>query len=774
MDVLSLFRGWVFAILGSVLALSASAQCDIRISGIVKDADTGDPLPFSSIAIKGNPGGVSADVDGKFVMKGVCRGELVLSVSHLACERMDFRFLVVSDTLLVFELPHKHNELQEVLVVRSRRENQPLLPVSELEGRKLFEVAGKSLAEGLTSINGVQMLRTGSNIAKPMIHGLTGSRVLILNNGIRQEGQQWGNEHAPEIDPFIANRLTVVKGAASVRYGPDAIAGVVLVETPLLPFGGGLGADATIVGSSADRSTAISTTVQYSPERLRQLSFRIQGSAKRGGDVRTPNYRLMNSGTNEANFSLATGWKGEVLQVDAYYSQFNSRIGIFSGSHIGNLTDLQLAFDRDEPLEQRPFSYSIGRPYQLVQHELFKANAVVLTGDIGKLSLNFARQYNLREEYDKDFNSRSGGAPELNYEITSKSSELVWDHAPYKGFNGMVGVSFMSQGNTFEGRMFIPNYASNSLGFFMVEKKPLGKWVLETGVRFDNRMLDVYMRKSGLVIQTSHDYTALSGQFGAMYNMSDSTSLRISVGSGWRPPGVNELYSNGLHHGASSVEIGNLNLEEEKSIGLNVSLLHPISKSTTVDLSAYYDRFDGFIYLQPVKPATLTIRGAFPTFRYLQTDADLYGFDLMLKHSVSKSLSINTSASLVRAYNKSRGGWISQMPADRIAIGADWNRSSSNGLRNWSLGFDVQQVFKQTRGVGDDYVGAPGSYALISVEAGCDLIVKGHTIQFSLAMDTALDHAYRDYLNRYRYFADEVGRNLTLRVRKTFGSIEKH
>lgn len=772
MGALSSFRGLVFAMLSSVLSLSVSAQCDIRISGIVKDADTGEPLPFSSIAVKGSPGGVSADMDGKFIMTGVCKGEVVLSVSHLACERMDFRFLLVSDTTLVFELPHKHNELQEVLVVRSRRENQPLLPVSEIEGRQLFEVAGKSLAEGLTSINGVQMLRTGSNIAKPMIHGLTGSRILILNNGIRQEGQQWGNEHAPEIDPFVANRLTVIKGAASVRYGPDAIAGVVLVETPLLPYGGGLGAEATLTGSSADLATAISSTLQFSPERLRQLSFRIQGSAKRGGDIRTPNYRLMNTGVNEANFSWAAGWKGEVVQLDAYYSQFNSKIGIFTGSHIGNLTDLQLAFDRDEPLEQRPFSYDIGRPYQSVQHELFKANAVVFAGDIGKLSLNFARQYNLREEYDKDFDFRSAGAPELNYEITSKSSELIWDHAPLKGFNGMVGVSYMNQANTFEGRMFIPNYVGNNLGIFIIEKKPLGRWTLETGIRLDNRLLDVYMRKNGVVVQTNHDYTAVSGQIGAMYNLTDSTSVRLSIGTGWRPPGVNELYSNGLHHGASSVEIGNVSLKEEKSIGLNASLVHSISKAMSIDLSVYYDRFDDFIYLQPVKPATLTIRGAFPTFKYLQADADLYGFDLMLKHEVSKSVSINSSTSIVRAYNKSRGGWISQMPADRIAFGGDWKHSSLNGMRKWSFGLDIQHVFKQTRGVIDDYVGAPGAYSLLSVEAGYDMFVKGHAIQFSLAIENLLDNSYRDYLNRYRYFADDVGRNLTIRIRKTFGSIE--
>jgi iron complex outermembrane receptor protein len=528
------------------------------------------------------------------------------------------------------------------------------------------------------------------------------------------------------------------------------------------------------VGASADRSGAVSSTLQFSPDRMRQLAFRLQASAKQGGDIRTPNYRLMNTGTKDANFSWAAGWKGEVLELGAFYSQFNSCVGIFTGSHIGNLTDLQLAFDRDEPLEQRPFSYEIGRPYQRIQHELFKVNTVLSTGDVGKLSLNLARQYNLREEFDKDFDERSKDSPELNYEITSKSSEIVWDHAPFKGFNGLIGVSYMMQANTFEGRMFIPNYENSSVGVFWIEKKPVGKWTLESGVRFDRRMLDVYMRKNNVVVQTGHGYHSLSGQLGGMYHITDSTSIRISIGTGWRPPGVNELYSNGLHHGASSVEIGNPALQEERSIGLNASLVHSLSKSARIDFTAFYDRFDDFIYLQPVKPATLTIRGAFPTFKYLQADADLYGFDMMLGYTASDAISFNSGTSIVRGYNRTRGGWISQMPADRITLGTDWNRNSMDGKREWRMGLKIQHVFKQTRGVADDYLDAPGSYTLLSFQIGHDVVVKGHAIQFALDIDNLLDHAYRDYLNRYRYFADEVGRNLTIRIRKTFGSIEKH
>ncbi|MFM2190412.1 MAG: hypothetical protein RL491_798, partial [Bacteroidota bacterium] len=255
------------------------------VSGIVRDADTGEPLPFSSVAVKGKSGGAITGYDGRFKLQGLCEGELRLMVSHLACEKTDVTLIIARDTNIVVELPHKHNELNEVLIVKSKMDDMPLLTSEAISGDQLALNSGKSLAEGLSSINGVTMLRSGSTVSKPVVHGLSGNRVLILNNGIRLEGQQWGSEHAPEIDPFIAKRMTVIKGSGSVRFGPDAIGGVILVEPASLPQGSGWGAEANMVGVSSNRQGAISSMIQFSPEKLPALAFRLQGTLKQGGDV---------------------------------------------------------------------------------------------------------------------------------------------------------------------------------------------------------------------------------------------------------------------------------------------------------------------------------------------------------------------------------------------------------------------------------------------------------------------------------------------------------
>jgi iron complex outermembrane receptor protein len=179
----------------------------------------------------------------------------------------------------------------------------------ELKGKELAATRGLSLGESLQRITGVTVLQTGNNIYKPVIQGLHSSRVLILNNGIRQEGQQWGSEHAPEIDPYVANRLTVIKGAASVRYGGDAIGGVVLVEPRLLQYKKAVQGEVNLAAFSNNRQGVLSALFEGGFDQKEETSWRIQGTIKRGGNAKTADYWLKNSGVEEMNMSAAAGWR---------------------------------------------------------------------------------------------------------------------------------------------------------------------------------------------------------------------------------------------------------------------------------------------------------------------------------------------------------------------------------------------------------------------------------------------------------------------------------
>lgn len=762
----------LFMLSGSFM-YSVNAQCQFKLYGKVLDADTREPLSFSNVVIIETQTGAATDENGYYMVSGICEGSYTVRVSHLTCESREFKIRIASDTKRDFELPHRHNELLEICIVEEKQRELSTVAFMEVAGRELDKTRGLPLADALSRVSGVTSLKTGSSVSKPVIHGLQGNRILILNNGIRQEGQQWGNEHAPEIDPFIAQRLTVIKGAGSVRYGSDAVAGVVLVEPDELPASPGLSGEVNAVGLSNNREGVVSGIIQQNFARLPSLSWRLQGTLKKGGNTRTPGYWLKNTGYREQNFSAAAGWNKPRYGAEVFYSQFNSEIGIFTGSHIGNLTDLENAFNSDEPREQSGFSYSIDRPSQNAEHELTKAKVWMLTGNTGKLSVTYARQYNLRFEFDRDKPLNDSLAalnePDLTYEITTHSADVVWEHNNISGLQGLAGVSGMYQANTFEGRMFIPNYENYTAGLFLVERWKKNKLQVEAGLRYDIKSLSVYMRRNNFVEETPYNYNQLSATAGLLYDLSAHARLSFNAGTGWRAPGVNEMYSNGLHHGAAAVEIGDLNLKEEKSVNLIAGVNIHDHHRYKAEAAVYFNTFSDFIYLQPELPPTLTIRGAFPTFRYRQTDAFLYGVDFVFEYNLGKSWSADAGLIAVRAEDRDNRGYIPGMPADRFSYGLKRRFKSSGILRETFAGAEISHVMRQTR-VPDksDYIAPPAGYMLVSAEVGGEVVIGKQPVWITLSVTNLLNEKYRDYLNRYRYFADDEGRNIMLKIKVPF------
>ena len=324
----------------------------------------------------------------------------------------------------------------------------------ELSGKELEETKGLSLAEALNKINGVTMLQTGSTISKPVIHGLHSNRILTINNGVRQEGQQWGNEHAPEIDPFIADKLIVIKGVDELRYGSDAIAGVILVEPKALRSIPGYAAEFNTAYFTNNRQYVVSGVWEQQLRKLPSFSYRLQGTFKKGANAATSGYRLNNTGSEEKNFSVTAGWRKEEFNTELFYSHFATKVGIFEGSHIGNLTDLENAIASSKPDDVflGENTYKIQRPYQDVTHHLLKLKSILRKGD-HKFNLLVAGQFNHRKEYDIVRNSNKTG-PQLDLSIYTLSEDLSWEHPKKNNFTGIAGLSMMQQDNSYGGRRF--------------------------------------------------------------------------------------------------------------------------------------------------------------------------------------------------------------------------------------------------------------------------------------------------------------------------------
>ena len=663
-------------------------------------------------------------------------------------------------------------ELKQIDVVGKKKEVAPTQSVVELSGKELDRSRGLSLGETLQKIPGVTVLQTGPSIFKPVIQGMYGQRVLIMNNGVRQEGQQWGSEHAPEVDPFIAGKLTVVKGASAVRYGSDAIGGVILIDSRPLRKKSGIGGEINLGAFSNNRAGVASGIIEYSPAKVAGLSARIQGTFRRGGNSKTPDYYLKNTGLEEYNFSYALGYSKRRAGIELFYSQFNTKIAILSPSHIGNLTDLKLAIASPVPLETSGFSYKIDRPYQQVSHELAKATAYWKTSGGDKISALYALQYNDRKEYDKHRPLNDSLAalnnPELELHITTHSANLVYEHHAIKNFTGSIGLSSSSQANIFKGRYFIPNFKSYAVGIFFIEQWQKNKWMAELGIRYDYKWLQAYYYKNSVYQDPDYLFKNASGSIGLAYQVTEKLKLKANAGTAFRPPHVSELFSKGLHHGAASVEIGDEKLKPEQAYNFSLSA-QVQSKRLSAGASAYYTYIDKYIYLAPVFPATLTIRGAFPTFKYKQVNATFAGIDIWLTDSLTKHFSVSSRASVVYAYNNTTNERLILTPPTRVENGVTYRFDLGKRIVQPYLGISNLIVLrKQNLPDSSDYAAAPSGYTLFNAQAGFYFKVGKQSMELNFSCSNVLNERYRDYLDRFRYYADAVGRNYVLRIKLTF------
>lgn len=752
--------------------------CKSALIGKVIDEHDKTTLDFANVYIVELKRGAVSDSNGYYQIHDLCDGYYTIRISHIGCETITEKVRIEGITRRNFYTEHHSELLKYVEISAIKTIDQSTQSKTDISEEKLNQSKGQSLGDALKSVTGVTTLNTGNSVSKPVIHGMHSNRILIMNNGIRQEGQQWGVEHAPEVDPFIATNISVIKGANSIRYGSDAIAGVILVEPKPLRDSAGIGGEMNLVGMSNGKSGTASAYLEGNFKKLNPLSWRVQGTLKQGGNSSTPNYILVNTGLKEYNFSYALGWTKKKYGAEVFYSQFNTSIGIFSASHIGNLSDLNKAFNSSVPLETGSFTYTIGRPYQHIEHELLKVKSFIKTGDKGKLSLIYARQYNLRYEYDKhsplNDSLKALNKPDLKFELTTHTGEITWEHLRIKKFTGSIGISGITQGNTYEGRALIPNFYNYGAGVFMIERWKKNKFEIEGGVRYDYKWLQVfkyeYIGNSNYeLISPIHKFENFTGNLGCIFKNDSVLTISLNIGTAWRAPSVNELYSNGLHHGAASLEFGDPALRSEKTNNAILTMRYSPMKRLNIEVSPFIHFIDNFIYRQPATTPILTIHGAFPAFYYKQTNATLKGCDIYLNYKLAKSIEVTQKAALLRAWNKTENEWLIMMPSDRYETEFTYRLKQVRKLNSAYVSASFLYVTKQWRvPANSDFAVSPDAYYTVNLHASCKILLHKQSVEFGISVFNLLDKSYRDYLDRFRYFTDALGRNFTLRIKIPF------
>lgn len=775
-----MLRSWAaYALLGVGFGATSTVQAQparFTLSGTVRDA-RGEALPGVTVALDGTALGTTTDADGRYALPGLAAGSYRVVFRYVGYRVRTETVALRAAQRLDVVLREEDVAGDEVVVdnTAARRAEASAQATSVLDAQELAAVRGQTLGAALERLPGVTLLQTGPSIAKPVVRGLHSERVVVVNAGVAQEGQQWGGEHGPEIDPFAAGTIEVVRGVAGVEYGVGAIGGVVKIEPHPLREAAGMEGRAAANLFSNNRQGAASVRVDASNGR--GLSARIQASGRIAGDSRAPGYGLANTGFREGAGQAVVGYHGRRGGFEALASHFQTSLGIFAGAHVPNADALRALYASGTPSVTQDFTYGLEAPRQAIAHSLLSLRGHAETAGGGELSAQLGLQRNRRQEYDRHYRFQTIPEGALAFDLTlwTTSGEVRFRHAPVNalggGFVGMVGVSGIAQVNTNgEAGRLIPNFGALTGGVFVREAYVRGPLTVEAGVRVDGRRLRAYPRVNGEAVTTVTRYASLTGALGATWRVAEAWTVAANVSQGWRPPSVNELYAAGVHHGTAQYEQGDAALVPEQSLGADATVRR-VAGALRGEISAFVNRMDGYLYLRPDTALVETIRGAYPLARYTQDDAMLYGLDGEAEWSLPRlPLRLGATASVVRGDNRARNEPLVGMPADRASLRLTWAAGDALGLRGIEVAAASRFVAKQTHVPASvpDFAPPPPGYRLFDLDLSASFRTRRGEGTVGLSVENVFDTAYRDYLSRWRYFVDAAGRMATLRLEVPF------
>jgi len=747
-------------------------KCNYSLRGIISSADDNEPIGYANIFVNELNRGEVSDDNGNFTIKGLCAGKYRLTISCMSYRTVDTVITIPYKGKISIYMHKGAYDINEITVEDKKPEEEITITKKTLGSADLDASRGKTLGETITAFPGVSVINTGGRTSKPSIHGLHSNRILVLYNGVRLEGQQWKLDYAPEIDPFVASKITVVQGASSVRYGSDAMGGVILVDPPDLRYDPGIEGEVNLVGFSNDKQGILSATAGGNFNRIPGFSWRLQGTLKRGGNAKTPDYYLNNTGIKEQNFTYALGYNKEKYGAELFYSQYNAIYGFYRDSHFHTILDLLHVIETGEINDSLDFTYDLVRPRKDIGHELFKSKVFVKTGNNTQLNITYSRQFNRHDDYYVYCaydTIPENSPPDISFKLTAHTINLDWEHRHSSGIKGITGVDFSHLKSTINNPAYLPKHTDVSYGIYWIESWKHKDLMLEAGLRYDYEKYFLKRRSDTDTIPEELDFQNVSVSLGANYTLFEDLKINLNYGIAWRPPSIHEMFINGVELEDVSIYIGNPGFEPERVYNIVGGVQY--FDSTTVDLAigAYYKKFDSYIFTAPGDETMHTINGFFPVIRFRQAEATIQGIDGHIDFYILRFLSLGIKGSLIRGYNHTIDEYLPLIPPDQIEFNIKYQlKKEYPRIKDVYFMPAYEYNDKQIR-VGIDYApeyfSSPEGYYLLNFEGGATVIFGKQKIIMGFSINNALNTVYRAYLNRLRFFVDDMGRNFSLRVK---------
>ncbi|PTQ99452.1 iron complex outermembrane receptor protein [Mucilaginibacter yixingensis] len=732
-----------------------------ELSGKVTDSQSKQGVPGATVTIAQLRLTTVADVNGNYTFRSLpSKGRFLVEARSVGYKSIIKTVDVSTGGSLDFSLSPSIVETREVVITgtpitgNSKSNSTSAASVSK---DQLLSASSTNLIDALSKqVPGVGQITTGGAISKPVIRGLSYNRVVTLSDGVKQEGQQWGDEHGLEIDQNQGDRVEVLRGASSLLYGSDAIGGVVNILEPLAPAEGHIKGE--VLSSYATNNGLSNNSVMLTGNQG-GFVWRGRASYQNAYDFKTPDGYYINSGFNNTSLSGMLGLNKSWGYSHLNFSYFKNNIGFYDS-------------DPGDPLYTTDgTNRTLDYPRQDIRHYKLAMNNNFLIGT-GSLKLDLGYQKNQRRELDSP-------TPALFFDLNTYSLDAKYYLPEGNGWQPIIGLSTSDEHSLNKGTEFlVPAYDQFAIGAFGYAKKTWNENnTFNLGLRYD------YINNNGKAFSVDgeqkftgfkNSFSNLSGALGYTHVFSEGLNFKANAGSAFRAPNPAELGSNGVHEGTSRYEIGNPNLSPERSYQADATLEFDAGMLNG-SFGVYENYIHDYIYASAHKGDQITVINdsgnsqTFDVYRYGQVNANLYGVEGSLNLHPTKFLHLDNTYSYTHAENRSFDRPLPLIPAGVIHNTLRFE-PKIKALKDFYASVGLDNYFKQYR-IDDTFETPTNAYTLINAGIGATFKLGAQPLKIYVSGNNLTNKAYYDALNRLRpgrlsqedptYGVLNPGRNIT-------------
>ena len=768
------------------------ADAQKKLSGRIIDEKTGEAVPGATVYILELKTGDIADKNGIYSIDKLPKTTVTIQVSFLGYKSIVDKVDMSTVTSRDFKLEQAITEMNEVVVTGTSRATEITrspVPITTLNLKELQQNLSTNIIDAIAKLPGVNAVTTGPNVSKPFIHGLGYNRVLTLFDGVRMEGQQWGDEHGIEVDDNSVDRIEIVKGPASLTYGSDALAGVVNllpassfhidtiqghIDTDYQTNNGLFSASAALNGNK----NGIIWGGVISHKQATNYQNRVDG-------------RVYGTAYNETDLRVYAGLNKQWGYSHLSFSLFNDLQEIPDGSRDSltrKFTKQITEADTFRPIvsDSELNSYKIALLHQHVQHYLIYSSNNFILGK-SKLGVTLGYQQSIRQEYS---HPQFPDIPGTYLDLKTFTYDIKYSLPENKGWETTLGINGMYQLNTNRGTEFIiPDYHQFDIGPFVLVTKSISKVDLSAGIRYDTRIFNsdpMYTRKNpetGLDMQVyvpdtartsqpfysyKHTFSGISGSIGATYNITRNLLIKSNIARGFRAPNILEISANGVHSGSLIYQIGNNVFKPEFSLQEDLGIAYR-ADHVSGSLDLFNNNISNYIFnkklLNRAGQDSVIVKGN-QTFKFQQSNAQLYGWEANLDIHPYDWLHFENSISVIYALNRGGNGIIINSSNKYLPLipplhtNTELRANIIGKSRHFSslyIKIGMEYYAKQNRiySAYNTETSTPG-YILYNAGIGGEILnSKGKSIlSFNILGNNITDVAYQSNLSRLKYFEE--------------------